>query len=368
MKNILVKTSLALAIAAATAPVATVSFAEGAEAPGVTVSGRFRGGLVYDDGFGVADKDGWNLQNRSSRFRIAASQDLGNGVSAFGKYEFQVELDEGRLRGGLKGVSTVVTDGGTLEEASTTSGDEDNTRRLSYVGLKGGFGEVSIGSRWTPFYLAVTSPVDATNLLGGTWQPVGYISPFRRGDQVMYKHSGGYGNIGVSFSADEDPGAGGNDFADVWSLAGTFGMGPVSVGLGYEDYADGARNSLFGINGTWNISPNSSVGMSWFTEDIGADDDFELDAIGDTFDGDNQAWTIQGIWGFGNRMSIIGQFGKSLPDDNMTVVAEPGYWALEFGQKLSDHTRWFAGVEQTDFDSNVIDDRTRAGLGMRLDF
>lgn len=362
MKNILVKTSLALAIAAATAPVATVSFAEGAEAPGVTVSGRFRGGLVYDDGFGVTDKDGWNLQNRSSRFRIAASQDLGNGVTAFGKYEFQVELDEGRLRGGLKGVSTVVTDGGTLSEKSTTTGLEDNTRRLSYVGLKGGFGEISIGSRWTPFYLAVTSPVDATNLLGGTWQPVGYISPFRRGDQVMYKHSGGYGNIGVSFSADEDPNTG-NDFADVFSVAGTFGMGPVSLGLGYENVQDG--NKLWGINGVWTISDNLNWGLSWFNEDLDTDGD-----LTDSFDtdGNNQAWTTQLIWSFGNRMSLIGQYGVSLPEDNSTLVAEPSYFALEFGQKLSDHTRWFAGVEVTDPDSNALDDRTRAGLGLRMDF
>jgi predicted porin len=351
MKNILVKTSLALAIAAATAPVASVSFAEGAEAPGVTVSGRFRGGLVCSD---IGDNNACNLQNRSSRFRIAASQDLGNGVTAFGKYEFQVELDEGRLRGGLKGVTTQVTDEGKItEKVVSATGVEDNTRRLSYVGLKGGFGEISIGSRWTPFYSAVTSPVDATNLLGGTWQPVGYISPFRRGDQIMYKHSGGYGNIGVSFSADEDPGVGGDDFADVWSIAGTFNLGPVSVGLGIDDVQDG--NTLTGINGTWGITDNFDLGVSFFNEDL--DDS-----------GDNQAWTAQAIWGFGNRMSIIAQIGQSKPEDNVTLVAEPAYWALEFGQKLSNHVRWFAGIEQTDFDSNVIDDRTRYGIGMRMDF
>jgi predicted porin len=359
MKNILVKTSLALAIAAATAPVASVSFAEGAEAPGVTVSGRFRGGLVYDDRGN--DTEGWNLQNRSSRFRIAASQDLGNGVSAFGKYEFAVDLDEGSLVANR------------------------DTQRLSYVGLKGGFGEVSIGSRWTPFYNAVTSPIDATNLLGGTWQTVGYISPFRRPDQVMYKYSGGWGNVAASFSADEDPDVaddprvrGGNDFADTVSVAGTFGMGPVSLGLGYESYEDGPlassgnlqgiRESLFGINGTWNISPNSSVGLSWFSESMEGSPEFDAGNLDATFDGDNQAWTLQGIWGFGNRMSIIGQYGVSLPDDDSTLVAEPTYFALELGQKLSDHTRWFAGVEFTDPDSNALDDRSRYGLGMRLDF
>ncbi len=347
MKNILVKTSLALAIAAASAPVATVSFAEGAEAPGVTVSGRFRGGLVCSDG---GDNDACNLQNRSSRFRIAASQDLGNGVTAFGKYEFQVELDEGRLRGGLKGVSTIVSDGGTINELTTTTGLEDNTRRLSYVGLKGGFGEFSIGSRWTPFYLAVTSPIDATNLLGGTWQPVGYISPFRRGDQIMYKHSGDYGNVAVSMAADEDVD---NDFADVWSLAGTFGLGPVSIGLGLDDTNDG--NSLTGLNATWG-GGNHSVGFSWFNNDRG-------DGTGD-----DQAWTAQWVWSFGNRMSLVSQYGVSMPEDNVTVVAEPSYFAFEFGQKLSNHTRWFAGIESTDADSNAIDDRTRYGIGMRMDF
>ncbi len=348
MKNILVKTSLALAIAAASAPVATVSFAQGAEAPGVTVSGRFRGGLVCSDG---GENDSCNLQNRTSRFRIAASQDLGNGLTAFGKYEFQVELDEGRLRGGLSGV--VITDEGTLDSLQAT-GLNDNTRRLSYVGLKGGFGEFSIGSRWTPFYSIITSPVDATNLLGGTWQPVGYISPFRRGDQIMYKHSGGYGNIQVSFAADEDPGIGGDDFADVWSIGGAFNLGPIVLGLAVDDTQDG--DTLTGINGTWGIADNHSLALSFFNNDR------------EDGTGDDQAWTAQYTAGFGNRMSIIAQIGESKPEDNVTLVAQPSFWALEFGQKLSNHVRWFAGVEYTDFDSNAIDDRTRYGLGMRMDF
>ncbi len=343
MKNFLVKTTLALAITAVTVPVTTTVYAaeEGVEAPGVTVSGRMRAGMVCEDS---SVRDACSLQNRSSRFRIGASQDLGNGLTAFGKYEFQVDLDEGVLRGDL-----ALNADGTVSKRSAT--------RLAYVGLKGGFGELSIGSRWTPFYSYVTSPIDGSNALGGTWQSgvddfpvgVGYSSSFRVSDAVVYKAAFGAASLAVAFTADEDPD---DDFADVWSTGAGIAAGPVNLGIGYEDADSFSR---FGLNANGDFGPiNLSASYFDFSDDN--DDGVNLN---------HSAYMVQAIWGFGSRMALLGRFGSTDVDsvDGAPVIAD-----IELSQKLSDHVRWFAGASNTNWDLDGVDNTNKYVLGMRMDF
>jgi len=66
--------------------------------------------------------------------------DLGNGLAAFYHYEFGVDAAD-----------------------TADVGGEDVGGRLSYVGLQGGFGQLTIGRQWNPYYFAVAGEIDWFN-------------------------------------------------------------------------------------------------------------------------------------------------------------------------------------------------------------
>lgn len=344
MKNIFVKSSLALALAAVAAvPVTSMAeshekkgMAAETEAPGVTVSGRFRAAVVCNN----TSEDDCGLENRSSRFRIAASQDMGNGISAFGKYEFGVALDEGRLKGGLSGVTNIVDE--TTGDLIAVVGNPDNTRRLSYVGIKGGFGEVSIGSRWTPFYNTVASPVDPNQMIGGTWNAgIGFITDFRKGDGLHYKV--GLGDVGSAHvMLVLDDGDEGNDFVDEAQLGLRFNAGPVGIGVAHSSITDG--DDTTGLNVGFAAGP-VDLGVSYFAGE-------NADAV-----------FLAAGFNVGSGKLWLG-FGQNDPDNS---DASPQAISAEYSQQMTKHARWFAGYETEDFDDGS-EDHDHYGIGMRLEF
>jgi predicted porin len=119
------KSVLALAVAAAlAAPLA-------AQADTI-LYGSARVSVDYNDDdniFNLFDGDpSWDVQNNASRLGVLGAEDLGGGLSAVYQYEFGVD----------------VTDGGNLQ------GD-----RPKFVGLKGGFGQLTVGTQVTPYYEVV---------------------------------------------------------------------------------------------------------------------------------------------------------------------------------------------------------------------
>ncbi|MBT6657862.1 MAG: porin, partial [Proteobacteria bacterium] len=104
----------------------------------VAVSGSIRTGVLYDG-------TEWSVADNFSRLRFKASSDLGNGQSAFMNYEFRVNSAQG----------------------SIVTGD---TQRLSYVGIKGDWGQLSMGSQWSTLFNTVGTFIDPSNRFGG----VGY--------------------------------------------------------------------------------------------------------------------------------------------------------------------------------------------------
>ncbi len=79
------------------------------------------------DGKTIDSTSGTQVNSRASKLGIKGSEDLGNGLTAVYKFEFQVNLDD---------------TGSTLGS------------RNQYVGLAGGFGTVLLGRHDTPFKMA----------------------------------------------------------------------------------------------------------------------------------------------------------------------------------------------------------------------
>ena len=86
-----------------------------------------------DDGTSGAKTNGdLNMVSQTSAFGVKGSEDLGDGLKAIYKLEWQVD----------------VTDGGTLPTSDGTAG---LIKRDQFVGLKGGFGTIAFGTMSTNY-------------------------------------------------------------------------------------------------------------------------------------------------------------------------------------------------------------------------
>ncbi len=310
-KNIMIKTAIAGAIVAATTATTIAD---------TNLYGRMRAGLVCTDDGSNTD---CSLENRSSRFGIKVDQAVSDGLTAFGKYEFSVDLDEGSLNAG------------------------GNANRLAYVGLKGGFGEVSIGTRWSPMYSYVMSPVDPFQLLGGTSGISTYDGGFRNSDTLNYKNKFGTTGMHLQLVTDEDAPDG--DFVDEVQIGAGFKAGPVNLGAAYSSVTDG--DSQFGVSATTKLSM-AKVGVSVLLTDA---------------DAGNDSTTVNGLVGLGLGGGRTVNLGLGYADVDK-VDSNPLIVSAEYEHKLSKNFRWFAAVQNADADVKGVDDVLKYGAGMRLEF
>lgn len=119
----------------------------------ITAYGRINNAIDFSDG----DTD---ISTVASRFGFKGSGDIGNGLTAFGRYEFSTGTDKE-----LPAVGDI---------------------RLAFVGLSGGFGSVSIGNQWSAFFNSVGTIVSPTFSLGA-----GSATPFRASNTIKYANSFG---------------------------------------------------------------------------------------------------------------------------------------------------------------------------------
>ena len=182
----------------------------------VAVSGSIRTGVEYTG-------SEWVVADNFSRLRFKASSDLGNGQSAYMGYEFRVNSAQGSLVTG-------------------------NTQRLSYVGIKGDWGSLSLGSQWSTLFNTVGTFVDKSNRYGGLgyWGEGG--GQYRMKDSVALSTNIG----GFSISADAQMNAGGDDL-DRATIGTNISVGGVSIGAAWQDNGNadftgiGASISLAGV-------------------------------------------------------------------------------------------------------------------------
>ena len=178
-----------IAVAIAGALAAPVAIAD------VAVSGSIRTGVEYTG-------SEWQVADNYSRLRFKSSSDLGNGQSAYMGYEFRVNSAQGSLMTG-------------------------NTQRLSYVGIKGDWGTLSLGSQWSTLFNTVGTFIDKSNRYGGT---ANVCIQYRMKDSVSFTTQAGP----VWLQADGQMSGGGDDLERA-TIGGTFSVGGASLGAAWQD-------------------------------------------------------------------------------------------------------------------------------------
>ena len=180
----------------------------------VAVSGSVRVRMDYDG-------NQWQVKNSGSRIRFKASSDLGNGQSVYMNYEFGVDAGQGSIQTG-------------------------STKRLTYVGIKGDWGSMSLGSQWSTLFNTVGTYIDSSNVYGG----LGYWG--EGGGQYRMPYSVALStNIGgFSIAADAQMPSGGDDL-DRATIGTNLSVGAVSIGAAWQDNGD---NDFTGIGASMNLA------------------------------------------------------------------------------------------------------------------
>lgn len=115
---------------------------------------------VDPDGPAEDGYSGW--RDAYSRIGFRASHALSDGVTAYGTLELPIDVPN---------------------KAIQDPWDQDEDIRVAQVGIKGAYGDLSIGQMWLPYYNAIAYPVD---MFSSYYSGFATYTAFRRGDSVAY--------------------------------------------------------------------------------------------------------------------------------------------------------------------------------------
>jgi len=202
------KKLLALAVAAAVAAPVSATYA----ASGAYFS--LRDSVNFTDN---GSKTFVKEKNNGSRIGAKMTEDLGNGLKGFGRFEIKVD---------------------TATSGGFTGG------RLGYVGIGGAFGSVAIGQQWGPYYNAL-GDFDVFNAAGATF----FQGPFRLSNSLVYTAPSSdvfSGQLALVMNGFDATVANDQTGVDQVHVGAKFSFGPATLGLGYVSDQVNDNNDLFG--------------------------------------------------------------------------------------------------------------------------
>lgn len=360
------KTTLILAIAASCmAPLAAQADTILYGSARVSVDYVNYGGNSIDDLFD--DKGYWDVTNNTSRLGVLGSEELGGGLSAIYQYEFGVDITEGSA--GLEG------------------------NRPKFVGLKGNFGQVSLGTQETPYYhvVGIADTFNSVRTFGGdAWLGGGFASDQVRGpgDLVRLDNSIYYTTPDLSgFSVEAmltmdgrvNAAQGFSDGIDIWNIAAKYSNGPFFAGLSYAKM-DGNKNMALDGGAIVDLELDQwAAGLGYTSGPFSAALIYEQgsfntpnlarhiyqDGLPLVTGDDAQNWYLTGSYSFGNNTLRLayGQLDTGLDGEDKIENYLAGYQ-----YNLSKRTSLWVEYIGRDADTLNFGDMNAVSIGTRVDF
>lgn len=263
----------------------------------------------------IADNDDIDMQTSGSRFGFKGSGDMGNGMSAFARYEFSTN-----------------TTNASANTTNASGGGSGIGRRLAFVGMSGPFGSISLGQQWTAYFQNLGTHA-SLNIVRGP----GQIGPGRAGNTIQYANSfgpvslkldarvddsndndsrgwstyngNGFGggvtitpmdNITLAVAFDSADGSGSNEDRDNIGAAAIFGFGGLTFTLAHEQQDVGddeeSNNTLLWLGG--GVTDQLSMRVGYGTS--------ETENASGTSETDNLA--LIGVLNMGGGLKLWGEF------------------------------------------------------------
>jgi len=320
-------------------------------AGGPTVYGVAHVAVELIDDEGSTDESTWRVNSRQSILGVKGSEDLGNGLKAVYKMEFQVDLDGQNDDTGYG-----------LQDNGITGGDISN--RNTYVGLSGNWGTVLLGKHDDPIKMMTISR-DKFNTTLGDWNEVEANTGVdtmedkganRQMDAITYISPNFNGFTAVAQTAPGEDQT--NDGIDdgFLSIGAKYVNGPIYIGAGWEerDYNNGNdEEESWRIAGSYQFGDFNVGAMYHDTDDVDNNTNIE-----------SNTWQLSGSYAFGNNVvKAMWQEGEN--EISGATDLEYEAWALGLDHNFSKRTRVYAVYTETDEEtSGVSDDADAFGVGL----
>ena len=168
----------------------------------------------YDSGAKEDEKGG--LENSTSRFGVRGSNDLGGGLEGFYQYEAYLGIDD--------------------------SGDDNALdTRLAFVGLRGAFGQVQMGSFWPQSYNWVSAGTDLANKSSGNALFATHgdsLTQYRTSRSLEYTTPDLNGFQGALLAQSRNSGVADGNNLDLWNLSAKYTVQGFTVSGSYQNRPD----------------------------------------------------------------------------------------------------------------------------------
>ena len=327
---------------------------------GSAVTGLRGGAAIFHTNRGDDGEGNTGMSDiAESRFGFGGSEDLGGGLEAMYGFEF--------------GLRTSGVGGGSVNQGVTVQ------NRLSYLGLAGDFGSITIGQQWGTLYefMGWNTYRNVGHGLGAWYYHTGTFNQnaygLRVSNSVQYTYGGGgYSDDPFTFRVEgvfddttytSTGGDTDSKFLDSLSIAGagTFDVGAGSLTINAlfqsEQGTNGADNTFdtFGIGGRFASGP-FVAGVTYLQSDI--------DSGG--VDGDPSSLHLMGQMDFGNGLTGRLNFGMVDGDDIVGFDDMDSNVSVALEQALSSRT--FVDVEYETVDYDNIGDESVFYAGLRHTF
>ena len=293
--------------------------------------------------FGVTDTDNgsnWDVGDALSRIGIATEHKLSNGLTAFAKGEFKVNIQ--------------------------ANGDFGEARK-AYVGVKGDFGRVAIGKQASTQYNMIADPVDIFNRAS---TPLAYdsASPFRVNNLVTYRKQ--FGDVKFTVDSQFD-GSDGDSGSDLFNTGLQYSGNGLKAAVAYytRDAAQGAEDTAIGFSMAKSFG-DLYLAASYQDREI---NDFVewtfvdgLPVVSDIYDASGS--TLDVVAAYKINSTYKAKFGVSVFEDGKSTAISQDYNAYNatIEYHASPDFYMFAEVQQNDFE--YLEDSNQFNVGFRYNF
>jgi len=291
------------------------------------------------DGIDVVD-------NARGRVGFKASEDLGGGLKGIAKFEFKADTADG-----------VAEKNATDSGGGTIKGQAALTPRESFVGLKGGFGQIEMGrlkseykytggAKYDPFVATTLEARGNGGMSKGALGHNGFLTK-----SIAFRAKVGPVKLGITYAPSEDDG--------LLSAAVKGGGKSWEAFLAVIDNGDRAGTAP-GTPSYSSVKFGGKVKIGGMHTIVGQFESTDPDAA----NGREPTILFLGYHMKMGKNTLVVQYGTTDADGGTDV----DYFTLGVIHKFSKTMRLFGGYRSTSPDTTVSSDTTVISVGLRKDF
>ncbi|MCP5159300.1 MAG: porin [Gammaproteobacteria bacterium] len=307
----------------------------------------------------------WDVVNNGSKLGIRGYETLGGNLSAFYQYEFAVDMTEGGNFAGLA---------------------------QKFVGLKGEFGAVTLGTQDTPYWkvLNVVDIWNSSKMFDGTvylgsgvdrrTSDNGALSTLANSIDYQTPIFNGF-SVEALFVLDSRINAseGFSDNVDIWNINLKYMQGPYFAGLTYIKM-DGDSNVAIGDNQTVDLNlDNWGFGLGYKTDvwlvgliyeqgnftDVNFQRQYRENGVPLATGDDAKSWFLTGQYAFGNNI-VRAAYGQT--DTGMDSEDTIDNYRLGYQYNFSKRTLLWAEYIGRNADTLLYGDQNVVSIGVKVLF